>query len=628
MKDIRTIEVTWNGSLYDPRSGDFIALLENVVATADSDSVFLLYAPFACHDYHRSWLDGLTSKLYWEDLAAHFQRVHFLLVNICISKSKWFFVSSDDCLGSWWDLALACDGRIWANPYAKVGFPEVYIDLIPPLASGGLRRYSVYQTLDDAKRNAILLAKDAYSSGLISLVLQGQGWATNAGLEALYPWIMKHTMTSNLRSTTRKELIDETPDILGIIEDRGVLQKRRKQILSSHLEVGYAALKERHLANRATAMASIRAGGSARMLFDDYRSWLSRRITRYELGAHTKWWSTADGLIVVDLSVGMPPQCLLKELLNRNFHLVLMARSEELLRDGLETIISRFQRGGIPRKEIIESWRGRLDWMIGDRSSSAATWIACYPSDLVEWGIGRDVIVSRYRLSGNYGQTDLGWSESLTEEPSSQQDLGDVVVGVREVADILSNGVLRAYDWQHAVSLAVALRFCLLSEMLMLSQTGLWPDVVEQCKLLASAGWGFASDVPRWDGLLRHFADHPELEKALAHLGVSLTLSVSKPSMSELRAKAPVTSHVSRFDVSAARLSRHFEAFAVDMCDKLIAENVVNSVAMADLFITLAWGYPGTVPVPSELGANFGRARIRYWRQLDLPAGRLGSKVE
>ena len=615
MKDIRTIEVTWDGSLYDPGASDFVSVLESVLESADGDSIFLIYAPKACHDYHRSWLDGLNDKLYWEDLVAHFQRVHLLLLNLCLSRAKWFFVSSDDCLGSWWDLALACNGRIWANPYAKVGFPEIYIDLIPPLASGGFRKYSVYQTLEDAKRNAILLSKDAYSAGLISLVLQGEGWASADGLEALYPWILKYTMTSNLRSTTRKELIDETPDILGVIEDRGVLQKRRRQIASSHMENGYVLLKERSVSGRAIAMSLIRAGGAARVLFDDYRSWLSRRITRYQLGAHAKWWTTADELIAIDLGAGVPPHCIVQELLARNFHLVLMARSEESLRDGLETIISRFQRGGVPRKEVIESWRGKLDWMIGDRGVAAITWLACYSSDLIELGVGKDVIVSRFRLSGNFGQADLGWSELTSTASTDQYDGSSVVQAVTEVADVLSNGVLRCAAWRHQLPLAAALRFCMLIEMLELAQTGKWPDILEQCKLLAAAGWSFASDAPRWDGLLRNFGSHRSLEQALSDLGCNSNISLKNTSIADLRSRAPITSHVSRFDVSAARLSRHFEALAVEMCERLVKSGVVASVAMADLFITLAWGYPGAVLVPSELGASVGPARIAYWRR-------------
>jgi hypothetical protein len=155
--------------------------------------------------------------------------------------------------------------------------------------------------------------------------------------------------------------------------------------------------------------------------------------------------------------------------------------------------------------------------------------------------------------------------------------------------------------------------------MLELAHTGAWPDVIEQCKLLAAAGWGFSSDVPRWDGLLRGYAGHEYLSAALSHLGFANDVPLKNVTMAELRSRTPIKSHISRFDVSAARLSRHFEAWAVEMSQRLVALNVVESVAMADLFVTLSWGYPGAVPVPSELGENIGAARLSYWLKNDRP---------
>lgn len=611
MKNLRIIEIEWNGSLYDPASDPFVTELENILNTVDVGTLVLLRAAHPCHDYHRAWLEGLTTKYYWEDLVAHFQRVHLLLIGICLSKAKWFFVSGEDCLGSWWDLALACHGRIWANPYAKIGFPEVYIDLIPPLASGGLRKFTVYQTLEDAKRHAILNAKDAYAAGLISLVLQGQDWASKDGLETLSIWIGKSSTVSNLRSTTRKELLDETPDILGVIENRAVLQTRRRQIASSHLDSGFVALKERNMQARALAMASTRAGGAARVLIDDYRAWLSRRITRYELGSHDRWWTQGDGIVVVDLSSGVPPHMMIQTLLSRNIHLVLSATSEDALKEGVETVLSRSQRGGISRKEVMDSWRGKVDWMIGDVKSLSAVWMACKSNDVIDFGWGSQRLLSRYRLSGNFGQTNLGWSEAVYQyDPKDSGNLAESLNGAFEVADILSNGVLHCQNWPHQVSMAVALRFLLLGEMMGLAQTGLWPDLVEQCKLLAASGWGFASDVPRWDGLIRSFASHPDLAKAMSLLGGKIDWLAKNTSMAELRVRVPKASHVARLEVSAARLSRHFEAFAVKTVESLSKIGAVESVSVADLFVTLAWGYPGASPVPSELGVDLGSDRI------------------
>jgi hypothetical protein len=608
------IPIDWAGSLYDPASDEFLTQIEEALLTASPGGVVILRAKDACHDYHRGWLHGLNSHLYWEDIAAHFQRVHLALVGICLSKSRWFFISGHDCLGSWWDLALACHGRVWANPYSKVGFPEVYIDMIPPLASGGLRKFAPYHTVDDARKNAILHAKDAYAKGVVSLVLQGQEWAGDDGLEALYAWIRKSAIFVNLRSTTKKELMEVTPDILGVVENRSNHQLRRRQIAASHLEAGYALLKEKNIAARALAMSTIRAGGAGRVLFDDYQSWLSRRISRYEIGARDRWWSSSDGLLVVDLASGVPPQALFQILLSRKIHLVLTAPTESILKDALETVISRSQRGGVTRKDILATWRGRVDWVIGEVSQCNRMWLSCPGTDVIELGVGQSLVVKGYRLSGNYGQAGPGWVEIMEDHSASPSNENcESVTAVRDVFDMLSNGAVRKDNWAVSIPVAAALRFVLLSEMIRLADSGRWPDLVEQCKLLAAAGWGFASDVPQWDALLRWYAKAEPLTKVADIFGRDDFGDLSGASMAELRVRTTKPGNVARLEISGARLSRHYEAFATTVVDLLLAAGIVETAAMADLFVSLAWGCPGASPLPSVLSAALGPSRVAQW---------------
>ncbi len=618
MKNTQIISIDWVGSLYDPASSPFIEKLESAIESAMAGSVVILQASAPCHDYHRAWLDGVSSKYYWEDLAAHFQRVHILLVRICLSKARWFFIATDDCLGSWWDLALSCQGRIWANPYGKVGFPEIYIDLAPPLTSTGLRQYAAYQTVELSRKNAIHHAKDAYALGLISLVLQGPRWVEAEGLDVLHSWTSKVTTTGNLRSTTRQELLDVTPEIHGAIEQRASLAARRRQITDSRLEVSFAAMKDRNVASRALAMSSIRAGGAARVLFEDYRAWLSRRISRYEFGSHDRWWLGGEGLLVIDLSAGVPPQSMIEVLLARRIHLVMLSSSEDLLKDSMETILSRFQRGGVSRKHILDRWRGRLDWMIGDVKSTTCVWMACAGNDLIEFGISGHRVLTHYRLSGNSGQVGLGWVECIQERVQEVGESDARPNAAIEISGMLTNGILRHHSWPHKISLSVTIRFCLLNEMMLLSQTGQWPDLYDQCKLLATAGWGFAADETQWNALLRGFAQDLALSDAMRELGCTKDEFPKSATISDLRRRVTKSGGVARLELSAARLSRHFEAFAVQISKKLLTSGAVESVAMADLFVTLAWGYPGKSPVPSELAIELGAGRVAQWLNREL----------
>jgi hypothetical protein len=61
MQDTISIEIDWNGSLYDPASAEFVARLESKLESANSNTIILLRSKDACHDYHRDWLDSITS---------------------------------------------------------------------------------------------------------------------------------------------------------------------------------------------------------------------------------------------------------------------------------------------------------------------------------------------------------------------------------------------------------------------------------------------------------------------------------------------------------------------------------------------------------------------------------------
>jgi hypothetical protein len=609
----KIIEINFNGSLYDPASEPLVARIEDAIGEAGFNEIVVMRASESCHDYHKTWLEQLSGKVYWEDLAAHFQRVHIALIGICISKAKWYFVSGSDCLGSWWDLALACHGRIWASPYAKVGYPEVYIDLIPPLSSGGLRKFASYQSPEASRKNAIMFAKDAYANGLISLVLQGQGWAEESSMEVLASWIQKVPYVSNLRATTKRDLIEASPDLLGVIESRANLQTRRKQISASHLDFGASILKEKNLAARAQAMALVRAGGAARLLFEDYRAWLSRRIARYEMGVRDRWWSSKDGLLVVDLKVGMPPASILKAILSRKIHIIFMAPDEHFLKEALETIINRLQRGGFSRKEVLAMWRGRVEWVVGDASKTSRMWLRCPPTDKLELGVGTQKVVSAYRLSGNFGQSTLGWVEILEEAEIDGAQDDEQIATVKEFLNIISNGTLSLPASPVQIPLGALVRFVLLAEMIRLADLGTWPDLIEQCKLLSTIGWGFASDAPQWDALLRGYGKLPQLPEYLSHFSVKNTDWLQWSSVSEIRSKTLKNSSVARLEVSAARLSRYYEAFSIKVSNHLVEKKMIQNQTASDLLVTLAWGYPGAAPLPMDLNQQIGSIRADEW---------------
>jgi hypothetical protein len=290
-----------------------------------------------------------------------------------------------------------------------------------------------------------------------------------------------------------------------------------------------------------------------------------------------------------------------------------MAPDEVLLKDSVETILSRFQRGGLSRKDVLAMWRGRVDWVVGDASKTPGMWLRCPPTDLVEIGVGGAMVVSAYRLSGNFGQAGLGWVEVLFERDPAEIAGNSRESAARDILDMISNGALITPASAEGLPVGVIARFLLLNEMCRIAATGAWPDVVEQCKLLAASGWGFASDIPQWDALLRGFGKHPALSRFAEASGIDFTAMVNASGISEIRAQTLRGASVARLEVSGARLSRHYEAFAIEVSRRLISSDLLSDPTAADLIVTLAWGYPGASPLPSDLMAQLGPSRVAEW---------------
>ena len=199
-REMIVIDIPWTGSLYEPSSDVLYSKLEGVLNTALSGDVILLRAPADCHDYSNSWLKYLRDEVIWLDLVSRLDKWNLLILRIVHSKAAWFFMADGDVVGSWWELALAAQGRISTNPYAKVGFPEVYIDLFPPIGLLGIRSYEAYDGPSRLRNNAILHAKDAFKLGVIDLCLLSDEWGKGSGAKRLQEWCAAKRRDQEIKS--------------------------------------------------------------------------------------------------------------------------------------------------------------------------------------------------------------------------------------------------------------------------------------------------------------------------------------------------------------------------------------------------------------------------------------------
>ena len=612
----RIVDLPWTGSLYETSSDQIVGKLEELAAQISANEIVILRITGDSHDYSLSWLESLRTEAMWVQLEKRFTNLHNLFYRIIVSKGKWFFLSGGDCVGSWWELALACHGRVFTNPFAKIGFPEVYIDMFPPLGVLGLKKFSIYENAGILRQRAILNAKEGFKLGVVDLCLQSDQWIDSEALQQVFPWMARHRSRSESRSSVRSEYQREIPSYAQLSMERAKPEKRIEELEISRIDAAFAALKDRNYAVRARVLTAIRSGGAGRFLHPDYRAWLSRRVSRYRFGLHDRWWSVGSDVIVIRVDQGTPPQSVVVSMLLRRKKITFVAREAQQLKTALETIRARFDKRAEMDRDALDLWSQAVFWVCSSEVPESS--VCCQFSGDNTVLISRGKICEKfYRRSGTFGHAATGWYEHV---PSSSSSLEFSIAreDIDETVGLIANGILTS-KWAKDVPLAVVLRQLLLEQLCrMIASKNNQLSMLGLLKLLAASGWGFASDVYQWDHLLKHFPVSTEILENFSELwgGSSniIWLSVGLKSISGKEFEGIIQTSLANNETpfrAGAAFTQQLGVYAQMAAKLLVTKGMVASRDEADLFVTLAWGFPSMLPLPSSLVLEIGETRLK-----------------
>lgn len=631
-RKLKTVELSWTGSLYEPSSDILLAKLEALLGTGLSPGdIVILRSDADLHDYSFSWLQFIRDDAMWIDLYRRLTRWHTLFAKIVQSKSKFVFISGRDVVGSWWELALACHGRIFTNPYAKVGFPEIYIDMFPPLGILGLKKIETYDGPSSIRKHAIVHAREAFKIGVVDLCLLSDLWIRNTGILCLKSWLEAFQPKHDDRSFHRTDYTRALPSEAQIVEQRTDPNSRMVWLSQVRVDTSFSLLRERSVGVRALALAQMRAASCIRFLHGDYRAWLSRRVTRYRLGLHDRWWSAATNVIIIDVSEGLPPAEVVKNLLLRRKRIIFTAANHEVLRSALESIRGRFDRRDSEGRDAFNAWDQAVGWVSAPRPSEARSLRCSFQADdrvILERG---DARIDYMRISGNYAHAGIGWYEQLTREELLDSNDSNVQE-IQETIALMANGVLSPVNSMIVKDkyfpLTTALRFLLLEFLVRFGErVARCNSLTALLKMLGTSGWGFAADQFQWENLLKYATPTDELVKQFSGvwgnaeeshewkiLGLTSVLTITYERSKDETASAKL------FDIrSGASVTRYISVFAHAVVSWLVAQNIVENRDEADLFVSLAWGYPGAIPLPSTLDRELGKVRLNRWLKQATP---------
>lgn len=627
---IHTVDLPWTGSLYEPSSDTLLERLEALlVSTSPIPEIIILRSNADLHDYSFSWFQCIRDDAMWIDLYRRLTRWHLLFARMIQSKSKFVFISGRDVVGSWWELALACHGRVFTNPYAKVGFPEVYIDMFPPIGIIGLKKIACYDGPSFIRKNAILHAREAFKVGVVDLCLLSDLWIQKAGVSHLSAWLENFKPKHDERSLHRLDYTRSMPLESQIVEQRADAQVRNSWLSHVRVDTSFTMLRERSLSVRAMTLAQMRAAAAARFLHSDYRAWLSRRAKRYRLGLHDRWWVGMTNLIVIEVAEALPPAEVIQNLLLRRKRIIFTAADHHVLRSALESIRGRFDRREAEGRDAFSAWDQSVGWVSTPRLSEARSLRCRFCADdrvVLERGESK---VEYLRISGNFNHAGIGWYEQLTPESDlDQQDSN--LFEIQETIALMANGVLQAKKslntQGHLLPLTTSLRLLLLEFLVRFGErVPRCTSLLALLKLLGDSGWGFAADQFQWENLLKHSKPTQEVVERFSGIWqeTDSTWKILKlQSVLHLNFdRGGKTAHVGdTLDIrSGAAVTRYIGAFAHRVVGWLVEQNFVDSRDEADLFVSLAWGYPGSIPLPSTLAFEIGRARLERWQRQAAP---------
>ena len=86
------------------------------------------------------------------------------------ANKQFIYIGSGCCLGSFWEIALCCDQRIWFSTEGKVGFPEIKLEYFP--IGGSLEYLAEFssRTKDQWLEQPILTFSEAKEKGFIDFL--------------------------------------------------------------------------------------------------------------------------------------------------------------------------------------------------------------------------------------------------------------------------------------------------------------------------------------------------------------------------------------------------------------------------------------------------------------------------
>lgn len=593
--------------LYEKAASAFIAEVEGLlrrVRTKPKQTIgrVIIVQDYSKYDWTSSWIEEIQSENLLAELAARVLRLRLVFREIRSSTLPWIYVSDSDCLGSFFELAMACHHRFWFSS-ALVGFPELANHILPPAGGLELTQSKSSKIKSHWYASPTKSTQEATAVGLIQYLGTTGDWKN---------WF-DHLPLGSFKNSSKKD--DHGLDTPSFSNDEGrdFLNIKYSEYYRAHdpkdrLELVWGILKSKsRLKNRGDTDKLLSYLGAQNLLTDSYLNWLRHQTPRplsQSSIAHSQF-------LQIDLSANLPPTDIVKSSLENGRKIIFIGKDHNGLAISLNTIFSRLSRElGNTKTEAL--WKCQVSWFTGKK-------IDKYPlltfalDDMLELNVA-DKEYQLYNLNGNKSSSKKGVMELASEKFPNLNSLKEKFC----FNDITTQVIHSNPRSKNHPPVSEIIRSIVLQEILYLS-TRVDGGLEALLKGLSELKWGFLASQERWTRFLtiRHSM------KLTQNLGETHLGYIFDRNILELAAwkqiKELKLTHSNDIELNLMECDVHLTILAGILSTVLCEERTIDKLAEAEKLVVACFGFPEYRGSPLQYVVRRGAKRSHYYAKKYWP---------
>jgi len=481
------------------------------IAKTDVPKVYVsLVLQGSATDRNIQWYIDLNRNLLLAETFSRIMKFRWLLSLIRKSKVPWIFLAAHNCLGSTWELALACHRRYWFSETSQVGFPDLVVGGFPSGGTAEVLTKTNPKFKEFWQSNPTVPARKAFQNNYITFCsVVGDSWQSEyPDLLGLQPFTDHLISTSSSKSRTFSRAdISETFGIEAkeIVADQ--LDAMRIRIKTEGAPTGaiweycWGLVKQRNKFRDSRELGRLIALMSARFYHSRYyQSFIYANCIKFQAENLPSPHGEPIFRLMIDLNFLVPPTKLVTSILNAGVHIIFVSNESKTLMSALNIIYNRLERAlGAELARFF--WKKQVAWFSGFADSRKAPVLRWTVDDRI-MVVTNDGTFEYLRLEGNSSQAGKGIMEALNAQSLNVHEFKRTAWIVPLVADGLYENPFENSKFP----LSIYIRSSYFQEAMRISRF-CGNDLFNVLQNLKSQTWGFAGEEEAWDRFLSSRTD-------------------------------------------------------------------------------------------------------------------------